>query len=72
MRDRRINPWDRGTWVPPICAETFLGLLAAERDHHLGERQKQANYSQRHHETLRGETASPNQFTLPMLFFPES
>ena len=53
-------------------SEAFLCLLAAQRDHHLGERQEQANYSQRHQENLLGETVSPNQFTLLMLFFPES
>jgi hypothetical protein len=52
--------------------EAFVSLLAAQRDHHLAERQKQANYSQRHHENLRGEFVSPNRFTVPMLAFWES
>jgi hypothetical protein len=57
--------------VTGLAFEAFLCLLPTQRDHHLSERQKQAYYSQRHHETLRGETVSPNQFTLLMLFLPE-
>ena len=38
-----------------------LQLFAAQRNHHLGERQKQADYSQSHHENLRGGCASPDQ-----------
>jgi len=49
--------------------EAFVCLLAAQRNHHLGERQKQAKYGQRHHELLRGEFVPPNRFTVPMLSF---
>ncbi len=41
---------------------SVIWLLAAQRDYHLGERQKQADYRQSHHENLRGECASPDQF----------
>lgn len=36
---------------------SVIWLFTAQRDHHLDERQKQADYSQGHHENLRGQIA---------------